>query len=174
MRPYERMFRDYLAAMEPHVGPGLTFVNLGANDGITADPVYPFIRRFGWSGLMVEPLPHMASRLRENFADSPGIVIAEAIVAAEPRTMWYVDPAAGGIAYVTEQIGSTSRAHLLETIALLEANAEHIPLEPPVLAEYLDLVPDRPAPERTVATDIAEHVRELEAPCYTFDELMGE
>lgn len=173
MTAFERMFRDYLRAMEPHVEPGLTFVNLGANDGVTADPVYPFIRRFDWAGLMVEPLPHVAERLRQNMRDHPGVRVAEAIVAVRPRTLWYVDPAAGGVGYVNEQIGSTSRTHLLETIALLRANAAHIPLEPPILAEYADRLPDGPKPTETFDPRIEDHVRELRAPCFTFDELMA-
>ncbi len=33
------------------------FIGIGANDGVTHDPLYPFVRDFGWRGIMVEPIP---------------------------------------------------------------------------------------------------------------------
>ena len=39
------------------------FINIGANDGVFIDPIYPFIRDFGWRGLMVEPIPEAFAAL---------------------------------------------------------------------------------------------------------------
>lgn len=43
-------------------------VQIGANDGVRADPVRHLILRHGLSGLLVEPLPDLFARLQENYA----------------------------------------------------------------------------------------------------------
>jgi|SRR5438034_11665604 len=42
-------------------GPELTFIQIGTFDGITKDPLYKYIERYGWRGIMVEPQPRPAS-----------------------------------------------------------------------------------------------------------------
>jgi FkbM family methyltransferase len=49
------------------------FIEIGANDGVSNDPVFPFIRDHGWAGLMVEPLPHAFHLLEENMRPYPGV-----------------------------------------------------------------------------------------------------
>lgn len=34
-------------------------IQVGANDGITHDPIHKFIRRYRWSGLLIEPQPYV-------------------------------------------------------------------------------------------------------------------
>jgi FkbM family methyltransferase len=36
-------------------GPGLTLIQIGANDGLKRDPLHKFIRRDGWRGVLLEP-----------------------------------------------------------------------------------------------------------------------
>jgi FkbM family methyltransferase len=44
----------------------LTFVQIGANDGVRYDPLRSFILRDRWRGLFVEPLPKYFEALRKN------------------------------------------------------------------------------------------------------------
>ena len=41
------------------VHPRFFFVNIGANDGVSNDLIYPFLREYAWSGIVVEPLAPM-------------------------------------------------------------------------------------------------------------------
>ena len=43
--------------------PGFYFLDIGANDGVTNDPIFPFIEERGWRGLAVEPDPEPAPKL---------------------------------------------------------------------------------------------------------------
>lgn len=44
------------------------FVEIGANDGITDDPIYPFVKKnSNWSGLYVEPQKQVFEKLVKNF-----------------------------------------------------------------------------------------------------------
>ena len=44
-----------------------TFIQIGANDGWTADPYNKFIIAYNWSGVLVEPLPEAFQRLEANY-----------------------------------------------------------------------------------------------------------
>ncbi|MFW6275458.1 MAG: FkbM family methyltransferase [bacterium] len=46
---------EYFANRFSKNNPGLTVVQVGANDGINQDPIHKFIRRDGWKGVLLEP-----------------------------------------------------------------------------------------------------------------------
>jgi len=43
-----------------------TLVSVGANDGITADRVIPFCVKNKWKSLLIEPLPHIMKKCKDN------------------------------------------------------------------------------------------------------------
>lgn len=45
----------------------LTFLQIGAYDGLQADPLYRFIKRFHWRGVLVEPMPDAFAKLQETY-----------------------------------------------------------------------------------------------------------
>lgn len=63
------------------------FVNIGANDGVSIDPIHPFVRDHGWGGVMVEPMPEAFRRLSANYAGFPGIRCIEAAIAEADGAM---------------------------------------------------------------------------------------
>lgn len=52
----------------------IRFIQVGANDGVNFDNIYPFFMDNNCSGLLIEPLPNFFSRLKMNYADKPKIV----------------------------------------------------------------------------------------------------
>lgn len=104
--------------------PGAEFVQIGASDGVSFDPLRPHIQRGGWSGVLVEPLPYMFERLREAYEGNERIRLFQVAVAAEAgrRTIHYVDPeriadgSVSGIAPWAEQVASFDRAHVLANL----------------------------------------------------------
>jgi FkbM family methyltransferase len=46
---------ELLSLFSRALGPGLTVVQIGANDGLKRDPLHKYIRRDGWRGILVEP-----------------------------------------------------------------------------------------------------------------------
>jgi FkbM family methyltransferase len=56
------------------------FIGIGANDGVTHDPLYPFIRDFGWRGLMVEPIPEAFAALERNYAGFSEVALVPAAI----------------------------------------------------------------------------------------------
>jgi hypothetical protein len=51
------------------------FIGIGANDGVTHDPLYPFVRDFGWRGIMVEPIPEAFAALERNYANFADVAL---------------------------------------------------------------------------------------------------
>jgi FkbM family methyltransferase len=49
------------------------FVQIGAFDGVSGDPIYEMVRRYAWRGVLVEPQADMYERLKANYAGRPGL-----------------------------------------------------------------------------------------------------
>jgi FkbM family methyltransferase len=63
-------FLDRLAKKQGEI----SFIQVGANDGISFDNIYPFFKSRKCKGLLIEPLPYFFDRLKFNYADSPNII----------------------------------------------------------------------------------------------------
>jgi FkbM family methyltransferase len=50
------------------------FVQVGANDGLMSDPVREFVDRYRWRGILIEPIPWLFDKLRENYRDHPQVI----------------------------------------------------------------------------------------------------
>jgi FkbM family methyltransferase len=77
--------------------PAPFFVQIGANDGKTHDPLFKFVNEFGWSGILLEPLPEVFERLRANYRDRPNLKLLNAALAEEDgsRVFYTVKPGPG-------------------------------------------------------------------------------
>jgi len=45
----------------------IKFIQVGANDGISFDPVYKFVKKYNWSGVLIEPLQPYFDELKRNY-----------------------------------------------------------------------------------------------------------
>ena len=50
------------------------FIQIGSNDGITNDPIHPFIKQYGWKGILVEPVPGIFAQLKKNYQDVKDLI----------------------------------------------------------------------------------------------------
>ena len=66
-------------AMRRH--PDFTFLQVGAFDGRTDDPIRPLVQEFGIRGIVVEPQVQMLETLRANYAEYPQVVVVNAAIA---------------------------------------------------------------------------------------------
>jgi FkbM family methyltransferase len=98
-------FDDVVCRRMFEVGPQLTFVQVGAFDGVTGDPLRKYIDKCGWTGVVVEPQAKAADQLRELYRYNDRIVILQAALDSEcgSRTLYTVESQstprwAGGLA----------------------------------------------------------------------------
>jgi FkbM family methyltransferase len=59
-------------------GQEFSFIQIGAFDGITADPLHKYITKYGWRGVLIEPQPRAAAQLCELYRDNDRIVVLQA------------------------------------------------------------------------------------------------
>jgi FkbM family methyltransferase len=69
-------------------------VQVGANNGVEMDEINVHVKAKEMNGLLIEPIPHLAEQLRENYSDQPQLKIAQVAITEEngPATMLYRDP----------------------------------------------------------------------------------
>jgi FkbM family methyltransferase len=113
-----RAFRHCCAELGQLV-PRPVFVKVGANDGVTGDPCSDILLAGDrWRGVLVEPLPYLAERLRRNFPDPERFAIEPVAIGSRPgaRPFFWVDPAAKDampdLPPWYDQLGSFDRGHV--------------------------------------------------------------
>lgn len=84
-----------IAGLNATSGREVHFLQIGGNDGVTADPLRSWHSREPWSGAIVEPVPAYFEKLRELHADNDRLKLLNCAVSdrAGELTLWLVDPA---------------------------------------------------------------------------------
>jgi FkbM family methyltransferase len=67
-------------------------LQIGACDGITYDPIHPWIKKYGWHGILVEPQKDMFEKLKLNYRDNPHLIFENVAVAEDnqDRTLYTI------------------------------------------------------------------------------------
>lgn len=69
------------------------FVEIGANDGRSGDPILPNAGSLGWSGLLVEPQPEAFARLGKTYEGNPNVHLVNAAIGERnERRILYFHP----------------------------------------------------------------------------------
>lgn len=98
------------------------FVQVGANDGVKADPIHELIvGNKDWSGLFVEPIGSLFHRLKHNYDNSDRFIFENIAIGAkkETRKFYYISEKAGleaslDLPFYFDQLGSFDRNHLFK------------------------------------------------------------
>ena len=80
---FRREEADRLIALFADIFPEAFVVQIGANDGRTGDPLFGAFSRARWSGLLVEPVPHLYERLVAQYRDRDGVRLERAAVSKQ-------------------------------------------------------------------------------------------
>jgi FkbM family methyltransferase len=173
LEAYERSIELLRKNLGPLLDPGFFFVNIGASDGIVADPIYPFFATHHPVGIAVEPVPYVMERLKENYREFPGIIFEQVAISETDRSFWFVDENSGSIEYVMQSLGSMSRDRVLESIAGLRTMEEHISRSPAVPASAPEEARGAIHEGVVVQGDVEDHVRRLDIECVRFQDLIA-
>lgn len=94
--------------------PHFNFVQIGANDGVLCDAIYPFVTRFRLPGLVVEPLPDVFEQLKKTYRRHPQVTPVNVALhrTARQATIYRADPADTSLPSHTSGIASFDREHL--------------------------------------------------------------
>jgi FkbM family methyltransferase len=130
--------------------PSIFFLQIGANDGVTTDPIYKFVTRYHWHGILVEPVPEVFERLKKNYGGEPNLQFVNAAVgeADGVRTL-----------YTLKADAETE-----------EADRRHRALP----SSYSSFRKDLVLGQTEWVPDAARRIRETEVRCVSLDTLLRE
>ena len=86
----------------------LTFMQIGAFDGVKNDDLHALIRRHRLRGVLIEPQPAAFAALQQNYRDQPQVALLNVAIDAEPGTRTLYIPREG-----TSTVASFDRRHLV-------------------------------------------------------------
>lgn len=90
LRPPLIRAHDYLryyAELQRRAGRQVVCVQIGANDGVSSDPVHEYFTAWGWRGLLAEPLPDVFERLTETYQAHPDVRAVNTAIAASSGSL---------------------------------------------------------------------------------------
>lgn len=78
---------------------GFSFVQIGANDGVSFDPIHPFVTKYSNKdvsirGIVIEPMTDAYRQLCKNYSEFPDIITVNAAIhnSEKEMTLYKVDP----------------------------------------------------------------------------------
>jgi len=119
---------DLVLARHVQRQPDLTFVQIGAFDGRQSDPLYQFITRYHWRGVLVEPMPDAFDRLREAYKNEPQVILENVAVAQSngTKTLYHLRRDAPGLPTWAPMLASFDREVVLRHGAQIPGIADLI------------------------------------------------
>jgi FkbM family methyltransferase len=91
-------------------GRPLRFVQVGSNDGVVFDPLHSVVKAYGWSGVLLEPIPDLFAKLVANYAGYPGLEFENAAIGTSDGTVrLFTVEARPGDPYWVNQLASFDR-----------------------------------------------------------------
>lgn len=88
------------------------FVQIGANNGVSNDPLNEFILNSGWSGILIEPLPDVFGVLKENYKETKADLLFENVAIGSVNgevPFFYIDNSDQTLPVWTSQLSSFNR-----------------------------------------------------------------
>lgn len=107
-------FDDVVCRYMIEQGEECIFLQVGAYDGVSTDPLRKYIARFGWRGVMLEPQPGPASQLRTLYPEDSGVTIIEAALDRERGTRSLYTVESGQVPIWAGGMASFDREHILK------------------------------------------------------------
>lgn len=137
-------FDDLVCRHMVEHGPRITFVQAGAFDGVSTDPLRKYLERYEWRGVMLEPQPGPAARLRELYRNDDRIVVLEAAIDGQRGTRNLYTIESDRVPRWAYGLASFDRMHLLNHRRLIpdiESMVRALPVECITFDDVLSRLP---------------------------------
>jgi FkbM family methyltransferase len=90
------------------------FINIGANDGITEDPIAKYVKKYQWEGIMVEPVGYLFERLKKNYQGFPIAFENSAIAKQTGKQKFYRTAPSLALPDYYQRMGTLNKHFLLQ------------------------------------------------------------
>lgn len=93
--------------------PDFFFVQIGANDGISFDPIYNLVTKEKVRGIAIEPMPDIFVQLKKNYEKNPQVKLLNIAIHKDQNQMklYRVDPQKKGYPNWTKGTPSFNKSH---------------------------------------------------------------
>lgn len=110
------------------------FIQIGANDGKSSDPIYRLIKQHHWRGILVEPQPQIFAQLQETYANEPQLIFENAVLSDRDGTaeFYSVSDELFELPEMLKQIASLDRDRVLAALSYWEATENRPNLPQPI------------------------------------------
>jgi len=121
---------DILLSHYRQAHPDVCFLQVGAFDGVSADPIYPLIEKHGLRGYLIEPQADAFARLKANYArfGGSGFVFVNAAIGEKDGTvpLYRIKPGARGPEWLPQTASLDKNFHksIAEVVPDLESMME--------------------------------------------------
>jgi len=123
----------------------LSFLQIGAFDGITSDPLHRYIREHGWRGILVEPQKRACEALRRLHAGNTNIQIINAAVGKESGTAVLYTVQGEGLPVWCGGLASFHTESILKHVSLVPRLQDAVRTEQVVVVTFSDIFAQRGA-----------------------------
>lgn len=101
------------------------FIEIGANDGMSGDPLHYFIKRYRWHGIALEPVPDIFEKLQFVYRNDKNVIpLCAALSDRDGTTTFYRVKPGPDVPAECEQLGSFSRDVILRHKHVFQAIEE--------------------------------------------------
>lgn len=86
----------FMSCVRQHLNSDFFFIQIGANDGVSFDPIHDLIKENRWNGILVEPLGDYMVLLKANYKDFVGLSFEQVAITPDPTftEIHRIDPVA--------------------------------------------------------------------------------
>jgi FkbM family methyltransferase len=105
------------------------FIQIGSNDGKRGDPIYEYVIKYKWRGILIEPVPYLYEKLKNTYAGQEGLDFENIAIADKDgyktfyRVEEYYEP---GNPLWYDQLGSFRKEVLLKHRNLVPNLEKHL------------------------------------------------
>jgi FkbM family methyltransferase len=106
----DMVMRDYVQTQ-----PDVFFVQIGAHDGVSADPASQQIRKYpNWRGILIEPQPRTFQQLKTNYKNDDRFIFEQAVIGLQDGTtkFYTVTDEISDLSFWISQSASLDREHM--------------------------------------------------------------
>jgi FkbM family methyltransferase len=147
----EIIIRDLLQRQQT-----LFFMQIGAHDGSFADPISHLVKRYHWSGILVEPQPRAFEQLKQNYQGEDQLIFEQAIVAQKPGTVKFYQVRTPEGVELPEWLGQSAGLDRQMLVGALYY-WKFVEKCPGIPDDYESLIEEVQMPAVTVASLLARH-----------------